>query len=130
MIDWPKSANVAEIIAAGGMILAGQLPFRLQRVIATLTRMNPLQRPAIDQILASGDIKAMAEGEKHDLVQTDRLPLFRQGSNPTGIFRPLIEPGTSRSVRVRSNSPVPIVTKIKMPSSERGEDVIRPAIDI
>jgi serine/threonine protein kinase len=130
MIEWPESANIAEIIAAGGLILAGQLPYRLQRVVALLTRMNPLQRPAIDEILAGGDIQAIAEGEKHEVVQAEKLPLFRQRSNPTGIFRPLIEPGIAHPVRGRSNSPSPILAKVKMPSSVREVDKIRAAIDI
>jgi hypothetical protein len=62
----------------------GKLPYRLQKDISTFTRINPLRRPAMDEILATGEIQAFSAEEKLDSQQGERLALYRQRSIQPG----------------------------------------------
>jgi serine/threonine protein kinase len=63
-IAWPEGANIAEVIALGGIFLPDPLPCKLHRLVLGMTRMNPEMRPPIDEIIASGEIQACLAQEQ------------------------------------------------------------------
>jgi serine/threonine protein kinase len=122
LVLWPKGADVAQIVAFGGLLLPGPLPFRLSKVVQTMTRMNPGQRPLMDEILATGDLQLYPTDQKLEAQTSERLPVCGQRSMQASI-RPMVElmPRAS-SVRTRGSSQGPPLQRPGQYKISRGND--------
>jgi serine/threonine protein kinase len=131
LIVWPEGTDIGEVVSVGGILLPDPLPFKLHRLVLLMTRMNPAQRPHIDEIMASGEIQnCLAQEQKPEPCAVDYLPLIRQRS----LLRPIKigSPDFGRMPRIaKSNSPVPGMQFIRPRSipSPRGADPCDPPQD-
>jgi serine/threonine protein kinase len=89
-IRWPEGTDIGSAIATGGIFFPNPLPQSLQRLVVVMTRMNPAKRPAIDEIIARGEIqRRLSHEEKAEPMVLERRSSRRRtsiGRGPTPLI--------------------------------------------
>jgi serine/threonine protein kinase len=84
-ISWPDGVNIGESIASSGIFFPDRLTFRLHRLVLLMTRVNPAQRPSINDVLATGDVQALAA--EADAAAGERRPRVMKVASTLSIPR-------------------------------------------